>query len=67
MDPSPQSRGFFETEDSGKLHYETWERQGTIPTALTIFFFHGICESAETLAVQVFVLARQNKFSCGNV
>ena len=53
MDPPPFSQQFFEWEDSGKLHYETWERPGTIATALTFFFFHGICESAETLAVQV--------------
>ena len=52
MYPPPFSQQFFEWEDSGKLHYETWERPGTIATALTFFFFHGICESAEHVTDQ---------------
>jgi len=54
MEPRPSRSAFFQTDDGGpRLNYETWEQHGTNPSALTVVFFHGICESAETLAVQV--------------
>jgi len=56
---SPSGSDTFTTSDGAGLHYETWEPRapvdldsGSAQRPPCIYFFHGICESAETVTVQ---------------